>query len=328
MKKLKVAVLYGGSSSEREVSLVTGQAVFDNLDRKKYVVSLVEMTTDNHFVLKNKNKKRFLDFANKDRKLFDVIFIALHGSPGEDGTVQGMFEAFGIKYTGPNTLSSALCMNKVYAGLTYYSWHLPHPAFIDITAKHWKNNQKEILSAINSNVGYPCVVKPADQGSAVGVSIVKTEDDLKLAVNKTIKKFPWLLAQKFIKGQEATCGVLEKKGEPFALPPTHILPQVGKFYDYKSKYSAGGSKHICPADFSEDVNKQMQDLALTAHKALGCKGMSRSDFFLGDDGRVYIIETNTIPGMTGTSLFPEAAGKAGISFPKMLDLIITAAFQK
>lgn len=325
MKKLKVAVLYGGSSSEREVSLVTGQAVFDNLDRKKYVPSLVEMTLDNHFVLKIKNKKRFVDFANKDRKLFDVVFIALHGTPGEDGTVQGMFEALGIKYTGPNTLSSALCMNKVYAGLTYYSWHLPHPAFIDITAKHWKNSQKEVLSAINLNVGYPCVVKPVDQGSAVGVSIIKTEDDLKQAVNKTIKKFPWLMAQKFIKGQEATCGVLEKKGEAFALPPTHILPQLGKFYDYKSKYANGGSKHICPADFPEEVNKTMQDLALTAHKALGCSGMSRSDFFYGDDGKVYIIETNTIPGMTGTSLLPEAAGKAGIKFGKMLDMIIAAA---
>lgn len=133
------------------------------------------------------------------------------------------------------------------------------------------------------------------------------------------------MAQKFIKGQEGTCGVLEKKGESFALPPTHILPQVGKFYDYKSKYAPGGSKHICPADFPEEVNKTMQDLALTAHKALGCKGMSRSDFFYGDDGRVYIIETNTIPGMTGTSLLPEAAGKAGISFPKMLDLIIASA---
>ncbi len=325
MKKLKVAVLYGGSSSEREVSLVTGQAVFENLDRKKYIPSLVEMTTDNHFVLKNKNKKVFLDFANKDRKHFDVVFIALHGSPGEDGTVQGMFEAFGIRYTGPNTLSSALCMNKVYAGLTYYSWHLPHPAFIDITAKNWKSNQKEMLSAINANVGYPCVVKPADQGSAVGVSIVKTEDDLKKAVGRTIKKFPWLLAQKFIKGQEATCGVLEKKGEVFALPPTHILPQVGKFYDYKSKYSAGGSKHICPADFPEEINKAMQDMALIAHKALGCRGMSRTDFFYGDDGKVYIIETNTIPGMTGTSLLPEAAGKAGITFPKMLDMIIASA---
>lgn len=325
MKKIKIGVLCGGTSSEREVSLITGQAVFDNLDRKKYQPFLVEMTKDAKFVLVDKKKKRLLDFVNKDRKLFGVVFIALHGTPGEDGTVQGMFEILGIKYTGPNTLSSAICMNKVYAGLTYYSWHLPHPVFIDITAKSWKKHQKEVLRGINDNVGYPCVIKPVDQGSAVGVTIAKTEDDLKKAVGKTIKKFPWLMAQKFIKGQEATCGVIEKNGEVVVFPPTHIMPQLGKFYDFKSKYAAGGSKHICPADFPEDINKQMQDFALTAHKALGCSGMSRTDFFYGDDGKVYIIETNTIPGMTATSLFPEAAAKAGISFSQMLNMIINSA---
>lgn len=322
MSKLKIGVLYGGPSSEREISLLTGKAVFNNLDRTKYLPSLIEMTKDNKFILISKNKKRAVDFVAKDRKLFDIIFIALHGSPGEDGSVQGMFETLGIKYTGPNTLSSALCMNKVYAGLMYQVWKLPHPEFIDITAKYWKKFKKEILKAINSQVGYPCVVKPVDQGSAVGVSIIKTEEDLIKAVNKTIKTFPWLMAQRFIKGQEATCGVLEKKGEAMALPPTHILPQLGKFYDFKSKYAAGGSTHVCPADFSEEINKQMQDYAIKAHLALSCRGMSRTDLFLSDDGKVYVIETNTIPGMTATSLFPEAAEKAGIPFVKMLDLII------
>lgn len=325
MAKIKIGVLYGGPSSEREISLVTGKAVFDNLDRSKYVPSLIEMTKDNKFILINKNKKRTVDFFGKDRKLFDIIFIALHGAPGEDGSVQGMFETLGIKYTGPNTLSSALCMNKVYAGLMYQSWKIPHPEFIDITAKYWKKYKKEILRAVNDQVGYPCVIKPVDQGSAVGVSIAKTENDLISAINKTIKKFPWLMAQRFIKGQEATCGIIEKKGEPVALPPTHILPQLGKFYDFKSKYAAGGSKHICPADFPEEVNKQMQDYAVKAHLALSCRGMSRTDFFFGEDGKVYVIETNTIPGMTATSLFPEAAAKAGIPFVKMLNLIIEAS---
>jgi len=325
MAKIKIGVLYGGPSSEREISLVTGKAVFDNLDRTKYTPSLIEMTKDNKFILKNKNKKRAVDFFGKDRKAFDIIFIALHGAPGEDGSVQGMFETLGIKYTGPNTLSSALCMNKVYAGLMYHSWKIPHPEFIDVTAKYWKKYKKEILKAVNDQVGYPCVIKPVDQGSAVGVSVVKTENDLILTINKTIKKFPWLMAQRFIKGQEATCGVIEKKGEPVVLPPTHILPQLGKFYDYKSKYAAGGSKHICPADFPEEINKIMQDYAVKAHLALSCRGMSRTDFFFSEEGKVYVIETNTIPGMTATSLFPEAAAKAGISFAKMLDLIIDAS---
>ena len=133
------------------------------------------------------------------------------------------------------------------------------------------------------------------------------------------------MAQKFIKGQEATCGVLKKNGQLTALPPTHILPNLGKFYDYKSKYSSGGSTHICPADFTPEINTQIQKLAILAHKALGCRGMSRTDIFVGEDKKLYIIETNTIPGMTPTSLFPQAAAKAGISFPQMLDYIIKAS---
>ena len=203
---------------------------------------------------------------------------------------------------------------------------------------------------IKNGVGYPVVIKPVDQGSAVGISIVKNEKELVTAINKTIKQFPWLMVQKFIKGQEATCGVLEKKGNIFALPPTRIIANAGEFYDYKSKYSKGGSTHICPADFSAEVNEQIQHLALLAHKALNCRGMSRTDIFIADEkegncnceetknthghqtsksfhshNKLYIIETNTIPGMTPTSLLPEAAGKMGITFSKMLDLIIEAS---
>lgn len=340
MKKLKVGVLYGGPSSEREISLITGQAVCENLNTKKYEILPIEIAKDGKFYLDRKfyyqlnfkskkiksgAKKELVNFQNKTDKGVDLFFIAMHGTPGEDGKLQGMLDCLGVPYTGSGVLASALAMNKVYSGLTYYSWHLLHPPFIDITVKNWKKHKKEVLRAINVSVGYPCVVKPVDQGSAVGVSIIKTQDDLEKAIGKTIKQFPWLMAQKFIKGQEATCGVLEKNGAAFALPPTHILPQLGKFYDYKSKYASGGSKHICPADFPIEINKTMQDMALTAHKALGCRGMSRSDFFYGDDGKVYIIETNTIPGMTGTSLLPEAAKQAGIKFPKMLEMIINAA---
>lgn len=133
------------------------------------------------------------------------------------------------------------------------------------------------------------------------------------------------MAQKFIRGKEATCGIIEKRGELIAFPPTHILPNLGEFYDYKSKYAAGGSTHICPADFSAKVNKEIQELAKKAHKILDCRGMSRTDMFVADDGKIYVIETNTIPGMTPASLFPEAAAKMGISFPEMLDLIIEAS---
>lgn len=320
-KKLKVAVLMGGPSAEREVSLVTGKAVFDNLDRTKYLPALVEMTKEGYFFA----GKKLIDLQNKNRKKFDTIFIALHGSPGEDGGVQGILESLNIKYTGSGVLASALAMNKVFAGQIYFANGLPYPDFIHFKKDGWKHYADKVINDAISKLGFPMVIKPVDQGSAVGVSIVKSHADLEKTINKTIKDFSWLMAQKFIKGQEATCGVLEINGKVKALPPTHILPNLGEFYDYKSKYSTGGSTHICPADFGDTINEQIQNLAIMAHKALACRGMSRTDIFVGDDKKFYILETNTIPGMTPTSLFPEAAAKAGIDFSTMLDYIIKAS---
>ncbi len=322
-KKIKIAVLMGGPSAEREISLVTGKAILTNLDKIKYASAAIEMGRGHKFyLLKNKNRQliNLYDFTK-----FDLIFIALHGTFGEDGGVQGMIEALGVKYTGSDLLSSALAMNKVYANQIYFANGLPFPQFVHFKKDGWKDRRDIILSDIKNKIGFPCVVKPVDQGSAVGVSIVRNELELIKTINKTIKKFPWLMAQKFIKGKEATCGVLEKDGAPMTLPPTRIIPNLGEFYDYKSKYAAGGSSHVCPADFDHEVNHHLQELALKAHIALGCRGMSRTDIFVADDGGYYILETNTIPGMTKTSLFPEAAKAAGIPFSEMLDLIIKAS---
>jgi len=324
-KKIKIGVIFGGPSSEREISLVTGRAICENLDKTKYIVTPIEMTKDSRFIGKFKDGKKNIEFGGKNQKTFDIIFIALHGTPGEDGSLQGMFDSLGIKYTGPDVLSSALAMNKAYAGQVYWQNGLPHPQFIDFKKDNWKKNKKILLSLIKKAVGLPAVVKPVDQGSAVGVKIVKNESDLEKNILAIIKKFNWVMVQEFVAGDEATCGVLEKNGKPFALPPTRIVPQLGEFYDFKSKYKKGGSKHICPADFPPIINKHLQSLALRAHKALGCRGMSRTDIMVTKNFQLSILETNTIPGMTPTSLMPEAAGKAGISFSKMLDLIIKAS---
>lgn len=315
----------GGPSAEREISLITGKAIAENLSRQKYIVTPIEMGVDSRFAILDKGKKHFLDLQNKDRKLFDLIFLALHGSPGEDGTVQGMLEALKIPYTGSDTLASAISMNKVFAGQIYKVNGLPTPDFIHIKKDGWKNYRAEVLKDANNKIGFPAVVKPVDQGSAVGVTIVNDEAGLIKALNKTFKSFPWLMVQKFVKGKEGTCGVLDIKGRVTALPPTHIVPNFGEFYDFKSKYKTGGSTHICPADFPANINHEMQMLALKAHKALRCRGMSRTDVLFGDDEKLWVIETNTIPGMTPTSLFPEAAGKAGIGFGEMLDLIVRSS---
>ncbi len=323
---MTVGVLVGGFSAEREVSLVTGKAVYANLDRNKYNVKLIELTPKGQFVFcPDKGKKRVLDLVNKDRKFVEVMFVALHGTPGEDGTVQGMLQLLGIAYTGSNVLGSALGMNKAVAAELYRAYGLPTPEFVAFTKAQWKKDSVKLKKDIISAIGFPAVIKPVDQGSAVGVYMPKNEEQLGVMLKKAFQSFEYVMVQKFIQGQEATCGVLEKRGEPFALPPTHILPNLNEFYDYKSKYKAGGSTHVCPADFSSEVNARIQSLAVKAHQALRCSGMSRTDIFVGDDGQLWVIETNTIPGMTPTSLLPEAAGKAGISFKAMLDLIIMSA---
>ncbi|OGH88496.1 MAG: hypothetical protein A3J93_04505 [Candidatus Magasanikbacteria bacterium RIFOXYC2_FULL_42_28] len=341
-KKIRVGVIYGGPSAERAISLITGKAICENLDKKKYDVIPLEMSKDKKFFLDNNYYKQLNAPGHKStgkkiaalvpvksndlgKDKIDVVFLALHGTYGEDGKIQSILESLGVKYTGSGVLASALAMNKVFSSQIYFANGLPFPEFINFKKSGWKNDKAKILAEVKNKIGYPCVLKPVDQGSAVGVSIVKTEPELAKAILKTIKKFPWLMVQKFIKGREATCGVLEQSGSPFPLPPTEIIANAGEFYDYKSKYSKGGSTHICPANFEEHINEQIQTLAVQAHIALGCAGMSRTDIMVGDDGKLYVLETNTIPGMTPTSLFPEAAGKAGINFMKMLDVIIKAA---
>jgi len=314
----------GGPSAEREISLITGQAVCDNLDRKKYQVLPLEYGRDFKFYWL-KGQKRFLADLYDIKKKTDIVFNALHGTYGEDGGVQGMFEASGIKYTGSKVLSSALCMNKAMTGRMYYACGLPHPPFLDFKEAGWKNNRNQIVELVKKNLKYPAVLKPVEQGSAVGVHIVKNEAELTRQINQTIKEFGWMMVQKYIKGEEATVGVLEIKNIITPLPPTHIKANLGKFYDYKSKYAPGGSTHICPADFAPKINQQMQSYAIQAHQLLGCHAMSRTDFFVQPDDQMWLIETNTIPGMTSTSLLPEAAGKMGISFSQMLDVIIEAS---
>jgi D-alanine-D-alanine ligase len=340
MKK-RIAVLMGGSSAEREISLVTGKGICENLNKKKYQVLPLHISKDNKIFLdrgyyellnepgkKIRSKSKSL-VALKDDDLaknkIDLCFIALHGTFGEDGKLQGMLESMNMRYTGSGVLASALAMNKVYANEIYFANGLPFPQFIHFKKDNWEKRPKVILTDVKNNVGYPCVLKPVDQGSAVGVSVIKNQAELIKTINSTIKKFPWLMAQKFVKGKEATCGVLEIDGAPLALPPTRIIPNLGEFYDYKSKYQAGGSTHVCPADFDHEINHRLQELAVQAHVALGCRGMSRTDIFVADDGGYYILETNTIPGMTQTSLFPEAAKAAGMPFDKMLDYIIQAS---
>jgi D-alanine-D-alanine ligase len=317
-RHIKIAVVCGGPSSEHEVSLNTGRMVLKNLDRRKYDPSLV--------VISKNSKWRFgmgkpveIENAIKKLKKFDCVFIAMHGAFGEDGRFQALLDSAHIPYTGSGASSSALAMDKDASNALYESAKFKVPDYIVVSTK---DRDKEI------KIRLPVVVKPVEGGSSVGTSIVKSKKDLRGALKKALAENGQAIIQKYIKGREMTCGVLEKKnGKLFALPPTEIIPKTSAFFDYGAKYKVGGSLEVTPPQLPKAQIKKLQQMTLKAHALLGCSGMSRSDFIL-KGSKFFILETNTIPGMTKTSLLPQAAQVAGIDFTSMLNLIIKAALRK
>jgi len=315
-KRMRVLVLCGGPSSEHEVSVNTARMVLKNMDKKKYQPSLAVIGRDGKWKFNSGSQYVFMGKALVTIvSKFDFVFIAMHGAFGEDGRIQAILESIGVPYSGSGVLSSAMAMDKSVSNTLYASEGLKVPEYV-VLDKYSKNK--------NINLVLPVVVKPANGGSSVGVSIVKTKKDLRAAFRKAFKEGSRIIVQKYIKGRELTCGVIEKNsGELLALPPIEIVSKISAFYDYSAKYKTGGSEHIIPAKLSKEKTRKLKQLSLEAHCMLGCGGMSRSDFILDNSG-FYILETNTIPGMTETSLLPQAAAVAGINFPSLLDLIISA----
>ena len=308
-KLMKIGVIMGGPSEEHEVSLLTGQNVFTHLDRSKYRPITIKIP---------RNGSWFPDTL----KSCDIIFNALHGSFGEDGKIQAILEHKKIKYTGSGIAASALAMDK------YHSREIFRLAGFNVP-KTLKLQQGENYSArlnffINKITKLPVVVKPASSGSSVGVLIVNNPKFIKKAVIEAFKIDKEVLVEEYIKGREVTCGVLEKNGQATALPVTEIVPlKNNKFFNYNAKYKDGHSNEITPAPIDETLGQKVQDLAVRAHQILNCRGYSRTDMILKNgNGTVYVLETNTLPGLTQASLLPKAAQSAGISFPQLLDHII------
>ncbi len=303
MGKLTVALLAGGISSEREVSLNSGEQVFDALDKRKYDIRRYDPQFD-------------LAQLVQDAAEIDIALIILHGPFGEDGTVQGMLDLLNIPYQGSGVLGSALAMNKVVTKQLYEKAGLPVPPY-DVL------NRGETVDAETcvAEFGLPLVVKPVEAGSSVGMSIVKSADDLGGALDLAGEFDDTILIESFIEGTEITVGVIgNNKLE--ALPLIEIIPDKShEFFDYEAKYTAGISQEIFQARIADELTQKAQEYALLAHQALFCKGYSRTDMILKDD-EMYVLETNTIPGMTATSLFPQAAQQAGMSFSQVLDKLI------
>ena len=304
----KVALLAGGSSGEREISLLSGKGAH---------VALVEAG----FTVEDIDPANKADLQKLLTNHYDVAFLALHGKNGEDGTIQGMLEILGIPYTGSGVLASALAMDKSKAKVAYREHGLPTPKAVVL-----EKSSKRSADGIADEVGMPCVVKPATDGSALGVSIVESLDDLQKAIDDDFALDTKVIIESYIQGTEITVAVLGNKN-PHALPIIEIVP-MNEFYDFDSKYQPGGAKHICPARLSDDMTMLVKKLAERAHDALGCRGVSRTDMIIDGEGEPWILETNTIPGMTATSLLPDAAKVEGMDFPTLCTRLIDLAFEE
>lgn len=308
----RIVVLAGGKSTEREVSLNTGRGIAAALKEKGYDVTLMDVD--------NELPKKLLALQP------DAVHIALHGRYGEDGTIQGMLEIMGIPYTGSGVLASALAMNKIMAKKIFRYEGIPTPQEVVLNKDEVGYDFLKVILMVRDNLKFPVVVKPGSEGSSVGLSIVRREEELVEAVKKVFLYDSEALVEEYIKGMEVTVGILGNK-EPVALPPVEIVP-AHEFYDYESKYVKGMSEHIIPARLGTEVLEMVKNVALKAHKALGCSGYSRVDLIVNQAGKPYVLEVNTLPGMTETSLLPDAAKAAGMSYSDLTEYILRLALEK
>jgi D-alanine-D-alanine ligase len=309
MGKLRLALIAGGKSSEREVSLKSGAQVFQALNPDKYDIRRYDPLTD-------------LERLVREAKELDAALIIMHGRGGEDGSLQGLLDLLGIPYQGSGILASALAMNKELSKNIYRQAGLQVPRAL-IFDRAGAPSPQEIEAAL----GLPVVIKPVHEGSSIGITKAPTPEALSTGLAAAFALDNRVLVEEFIQGTEVTGGVLGN-ARLQALPLVEIIPaSTYAFFDYEAKYQPGATEEICPARLSPELTKRAQECALTAHKALGCRGYSRTDMMIREQ-EIFVLETNTIPGMTGTSLFPQGAKAAGIDFPALLDTLINLALEK
>jgi len=308
MKKLSLALIAGGKSAEREVSLKSGEQVFQALDKNKYEIRRYDPRDD-------------LGRLVREAQDIDAALVIMHGRGGEDGSLQGLLDLLDIPYQGSGILGSALGMNKELSKILYQQAGLTVPRAIFFTKTEAPSAQE-----IEAQLGLPVVIKPVNEGSSIGVTIAHTVDELEAGLKAAFVYDVRVLVEQCIKGTEVTGGVLGND-HLTALPLVEIIPSESyAFFDYEAKYKPGASTEICPARIDAEITKKAQTSALAAHRALNCRGYSRTDMII-KDGEVYVLETNTIPGMTATSLFPQASKVMGLEFPQLLDKLIELAME-
>ena len=318
-----IALLYGGTSSERDISLLSGKNVGEALTSRGYNVTYID-PKQNEDMDKLRNEK------------FDIAYIALHGKGGEDGAIQAELEKLGIPYTGSKVQASKNAMNKAVTKEIFKRGKVSSPKYF-VVNKHQKTDLEKQIKITGDDV----VVKAANEGSSIGLYFAKGKEEIEKAIEKAKDFDDTIIVEQRISGREFTCAVIEFDSEDkehlgdkltfdgnnAALPVIEIVPK-NEFYDFASKYDEGGSEHICPAEIDDELAQKIQKLALKAHKSLECSGFSRTDILVSDEGQVYALETNTIPGMTSKSLVPDAARAVGISFEDLCELLINNELKK
>lgn len=307
-KKLKIGVLFGGKSAEHEVSLQSAQNVIKALNKNKYEIVPLKI---------NKDGKFDFDIVKK----FDVIFPVLHGPFGEDGSMQGLLKLAGVPFVGPSVLGSAVGMDKDVMKKLLKEAGIPIGKFMTFL-----HIDKLDFGKIKKELGLPLFIKPANMGSSVGISKIKNEDEFKSAVKKALKYDTKIVVEEFIKGREIECSVLGNEYPTASLPGEIVANQ--DFYSYNAKYIDTGSVAVIPAKIDKKIAKLVQDMAVKTFRVLNCEGLSRVDFFLKDNGEVYVNEINTIPGFTNISMYPKLWEASGLPIKKLLDKLISLAIER
>lgn len=308
--KIRVALLAGGKSAEREVSLNGAVGVETALNREKYDIRRYDPATD-------------LAKLAIDASELDVAFILLHGPLGEDGTMQGFLDLLELPYQGSGVLGSALAMNKNLAKILYRQAGLKVADWLMVSP-----GDENQLDPLLEKISLPLVIKPVHQGSSVGMSIARTSAELKTGLEKAFTYDREVMLEEYIQGREIT-GAVIGNDDLIPLPLVEIIPGSDHpFFDYEAKYTEGASREICPADLADDITTRARQYALKAHEVLQLRGYSRTDMIVSSKDEIFIIETNTIPGMTPTSLLPQAAQAHGLSFSELLDRLLSLALEE
>ncbi|MFA6284999.1 MAG: D-alanine--D-alanine ligase family protein [Parcubacteria group bacterium] len=354
-KKINLAVVFGGRSGEHEVSLSSARGVMKNLDKDKYNIIPIAITKGGNWLIGEKgeeyirinsdkigkegaislddsqklvtikdSEKSISNYAEGELKeKIDLVFPILHGPFGEDGRLQGMLDMLGVPYVFSGVLAHAIGMNKPKAKIIAGKSGVPVPKDI-VLKKAEKYNFDELIEKLS----LPMMVKPSELGSSVGISLAKTKEDLEKGIQDAFSHGDEVILEQYIKGREFTVTVMGNV-EPKVLAITEIIPLISEFYDYKAKYEDGGSKHVCPAEISKEDEEKLKRYAASTFKSIGCNDLSRIDFLWSEkENEYYFTDINTIPGMTPTSLAPEAAKLAGMDFTQFLDKLIEGAMRR